>query len=443
VAGAGAAATAVFSARAQTVSEALTRRVVAAAGASGAAQVRQTGYRRGLGRSTQTLTVTLGPQARTPLRLQVTNHIQHGPFPGLRRVAQAVVDTELRFEDAQVQARLDGAFAGKTPRLHTVVGLNGDTDTRLGVPGGTLSTDGDTLTWQPLDAQLRSTARGLNTVADLSWPGFTVLSAGGGGSLRGLSLRSRTQRSGEDDLLGSGQSTLTMEQLSFGGGGQHASLRGVSVSAEGQRSGDAFYDALLKLGVDGLTVDGQTLENLQAHLAARHLARAPLNRLGRVVTELQHDRAEAGPQGTPALSAARQRDLTGAGLALLLQAPVLSIERLSVGEEGQEIVLSAQVTVPDATGLSAAHLGRLGQEGVGRSPRTLAGRLTMRADLSGGEGALRQLLAAAGEPLAGLGDGLDALVEAGYLRRDGERLSMSVRYAGGQGTLNGRALEGF
>ncbi len=437
-AGAAATATAVFSARAQTVSDDLTHRLVAAARASGAAEVRQTGYRRGLGRSTQTLTVTVGPRgAPKPLRLQVTNHIQHGPFPGLRGVAQAVVDTELRFEDAQLQARLDRVFAGKTPRLHTVVGLTGDTNTRLDVPGGILSEDGDVFTWQPLGGQFRSTADGLNTVTDVSWPSFTVLSAGGSSSLRGLSLRSRTQRNGDADLLGQGQSTLTIEQLSFGGG-QHAALRGVSISAEGQRRGDAFYDALMKYDVAEVTVDGQTLENMKLHLAARHLARGPLNRLTQVLNELQQERAGTGLKGTPALSAAQQRELTAAGLALLQQAPVLSIERLSVGDEGKQVVLSGQVTVPNAVGLRAADLEGFGLEEFEQWAQTLAGRLAMSADLSGSEGALRPLLAA-----AGVGDGLNTLVEAGYLRRDGERLSMSVRYSGAQVTLNGKALDRF
>lgn len=193
-AGAMAGATAVFSSRTQGITEDFTGRLVSGINASGVARVEKPVYRRGFTSSTQTMTVVLGSDARSgPVVLFVTNQIRHGPFPGLQGVGQATVDTQIRFADPGVQAQIDRAFAGKKPVIHTVVGLNGGTDTRIEVPGGSVTEDGGTVTWQALNGKVR--VNGLATASSLVWPGLTLRAPDGRAEISGVSLSGTSRRS--------------------------------------------------------------------------------------------------------------------------------------------------------------------------------------------------------------------------------------------------------
>lgn len=434
-AGAVAGATAVFSSRAQTLTRDLTDRLVSGVNASGVARVENPVYRRGFAGSTQTITVVVQPDAADPpVVLLVTNHIQHGPFPGLRGVGQAVVDTDIRFSDPQVQAQVDRAFGGQKPTIHTVVGLGGSADTRIEVPAGRVTQDGDTVTWQALTANVR--VDGLNTVSNLTWPGLTFQGPDGRGEISGVSLGGTSRRVGAEDGLGVGGGTFTVNRMAFTSGGQRVGLSNLKVTSESRLNGPEHYDALAQYDLGELTLAGTNLRNVQLHLGLRHLARAPLGRLAALVGELRRQtRSASTGTGTPDLTEAQTRQLQDDLLALLRGNPQLTLDRLSLSQPGGDIVLQGQASLPGAAGLTGEQLQMLAQ-----MPQMLAGMLDVSLKARANENALRDLLTLFGGKAGNLNGTVQGLIDAGYVRRSGQELSAEFRLREGQPTLNGQAL---
>ncbi|SMB90918.1 YdgA family protein [Deinococcus hopiensis] len=429
-AGAAAGATTVFSSRAQDVTRDFTTRFEAGLRASRMARVENVTYRRGLTESTQSMTVTLRPgAAEQAVVLLVMNHIQHGPFPGLRHLGQAVVNTEVRLADSAAQAQLDRAFAGRKPVIQTVIGFGGDTNTRVEVPTGRLTEDGSTVTWQPLAGNIR--VSGTQSDTRLNWPGLTVQGQDGQAQLAGVTLSSGSRRQGPGDTLGLGRSSFTVDRLTFRGSGERVDLSGLKVSSESRASGPDHLDALVSYDVGEFSATGTTLRNVGLHLGLRHLARAPLNRLLNTLGEPQAADG-AAPQFSAAQTAQMKTDL----MALLRGSPRLTLDRLSLRQSSGDVTLTGEVGLGGAAALSERELEMLGQ-----MPQMLAGMLDVRLDARASEKALNGLLAlfgqAGGQDLSGM---VKQLAEAGYVERRGGQLTAHFSMRGGQPLLNGQAL---
>lgn len=431
VAGALAGATAVTAGQTQGVTEELLGTLRTSLEATGLARVEGARYERGLLSSTQHMTVVVGPEGTDqPVRLLVTHHIQHGPLPGLRAVGRAVIDTDVRLADARAQAQVERAFGGKKPQLHTVVGLGGGVRTTVDVPAGRVTQEGTTVVWKPLTG--RVDVDGPRSAASFRWPGLQVTGLEGGGELSGLSVTSDTRRSGGDDRLGTGLSSLTVDRVTLRGEGQEVNLRGLNVSGDGKPNGPAHYDASVRYRVAELAVTGRTLRDVQLGLSVRHLARAPLNRLTRLTEEL---RGQTTPEFTPEQERRLEADL----LALLRDAPEVRVDRLSVSNRGGDIVLSGRAGLPGLRGASAEQVRQLTQ-----APALALGALDLRAELRAGERAVEELGALLGTEGAGQATALvRSLTESGYVRRDGDRLSADVQFKEGALSVNGQALGAF
>ena len=433
--GAYAGATAVFSGRAQTITQDFGRGLAAQVNSSGVATLSETGYRKGLTDSTQTLTLTLKEtpsDAGRPLTLLITNHIRHGPLPGLRGVGQATVDTTFRFADAGMQAEYEKLFPGEKPAIHTLVGLAGNTESRVTVPQGQTTQEGQTVTWKALGGTVR--VEGGRTSTDLGWPGLTSAGPEGKADFSGFRLAGTTQRSGPDDQLGTGDMAFTADRLSFSGEGQEVSLGGLKVASQTTRSGD-FYDAALKYGAAEVKVAGTDLKDVQLDLGLRHLDRAALQRLLAVSREVQNG-ARAG--ATPDLTDAQTRELEAAGLALLRGSPKLTLDRLSVTEPGGEIVLTGEASAQRL----AEQLAQGGAEDLRRMaavPAALMGLLDLRLEGRAPRQAIEDL-AALGGGAGDLTQTLEGLVGGGYVREAGGQLSTELKLTDGRLTLNGQAL---
>lgn len=439
VVGAYAGATAVFSGRAQGITQEFGRGLASQVNASGVATLRETGYSKGLTDSTQTMTLTLKEtelDAGKPLTLLITNHIRHGPLPGLQGVGQATVDTTFRFADTAMQAEYDRLFPGEKPAIHTLVGLAGGTESRVSVPQGQTTQDGQTVAWKALGGTVQVSGSRVST--DMSWPGLTSAGPEGKADFSGFKLSGTTLRSDPDDQLGTGDMAFTAERLSFSGEGQEVSLGGLKVSSQATQSGN-FYDSVVKYGVAEVKLAGTglkaDLKNVQLDLGLRHLDRAALQRLLAVSREAQ---GSAGAADTPSLTETQNKELEAAGLALLRGNPKLTLDRLSVTQPSGEIVFTGEASAQRL----ADRLGQGGAEDLRRMaavPAALLGLLDIRLEGR----APRQAL----EDLAGLGGGagdltgnIEALVGSGYVREEGGQLSAELNLTDGRLTLNGQAL---
>ncbi|GGS13408.1 YdgA family protein [Deinococcus knuensis] len=442
--GAYAGATAVFSSRAQTLTTDLTARLRASAAASGA-QVEQVSYARGFTHSTQVLRLTLPGSDGAPQELLVTNDIQHGPLPAFSGVGQATVTTTFRPGDPQTQAAYARAFPTRQPRIVTAIGLAGDTHSRVDVPGGTVTEQGTTVNWQPLDGTVD--VQGNDTRLNLSWPGLTVRDPGDGtptsGTVGRVTLTGENRRDGPDDPIGLGRVTLTLDRAGLDAGTDSMNMTGLTISAD-TTAQDGYLNSALRYDVGTLTLpgpDGTALRDLQLHLSLGHLAREPLARLATLLNEAQTDDTQPDAPGSPdpadplaALSPEQQTQARADLLALLKENPVLRLERLNVTQPGGNVTLTGQFSLPGAARLSDPDLQRLPDQ-----PDTLLPLADLRLNLSATQAALNDLLGTLG-PLAGLVDP-DTLISAGYLTRSGDQLSLDLRLEQGRATLNGQPLE--
>ncbi|WP_309571682.1 YdgA family protein [Deinococcus sp.] len=434
--GAFAGATAIFAGRTQTLARDLTTQLNTAASATGVVTVTQTAYQRGLTSSTQTMTIRMQPQGSDrPLDMILTNHIQHGPLPGLRSVGQAIIDTDIAFKDPQVQAAYVKAFPNRKPTLHTVVGLGGGTDSALDVPAGTVTDQGTTVTWQAASGTLN--VAGPDTRSALTWPGLTVVSSDGGATLSGLTANGTSRRTGDVGSLGTGSGTLAVQKIAVTGSGQAFDLGGLKVSSDTTESG-GYYSSAMKYDAATMNVAGQVFDDLQLHMGMNHLAGAPLQR---ILTVIQNAQKAAGTPATsgraamPDFTAAQQQQLQADVLALLKGQPVIQLERLSVRRPAGDVVVSGQVSVPGAATLNADQLAHLAQ-----APMMIGSMVSANLDVRGAEAAVTELLGSFGQNGAGVAQNLHAMEQDGYVTRSGGNLSTKLRVHNGDFTMNGKSL---
>ena len=406
--------------------------------ASGYAQVTGSSYQRGLLSSTQTMNIKLG-QDTERVNLVVTNHIQHGPLPGFRSVGNALIDTEVRFADPAIQAKVEQALNGKKPIIRTVVGLGGDTSTHINVPQGKLDENGAALSWQPLVGDVKIS--GLKTQTALNWPSFSAGDNSTSLTLSGMSVSGSSLKQSKDDVLGVGEQVMTLKSAIFrnaSGAATNLNLSDLRVSAgstleNGFYGGKVQYD-IGQIGFDTPGSGAQNFRKVQLHLSMNHLSQEPLARLVKALTEL----GKTGPdQSNPlaSLTPAQQQSLTDDALSLLRAQPVLAIDRLSLEQPSGEIVLSGKAELPGAASLTPESAQMLSA-----APMAALGMLRMQAQLSAAEPALRELLGSLSPGAAG---SLDSLIQTGYLKRQGNTLTSEVTFDKAGTRINGQALGGF
>ena len=447
LAGAYAGATAVFSSRAQTLTTDLTGTLRARAAASGA-QVEQVSYTRGFTHSTQVLRLTLPGSTGVSQTLLVTNDIQHGPLPALKGVGQATVTTTFRPEDPQAQAAYARAFPDRQPQVQTVIGLAGDTHSRVDVPGGTLTEQGTTVKWQALGGTVD--VQGNDTRLNLSWPGLTVSDPGDSNPTTGIigrvTLTGENRRSGPADPIGLGRASLTLDRAALQGDGASMNLTGLNISADTAAQGN-YLNSTVKYDVGTLSLPGpdgaaQSLRDLQLHLSLGHLAREPLARLLVLLNDAPRELDGAQP-GQPdsavsdplaGLSAAQQTQARADLLAVLQDNPVLTLDRLNVTQPAGNVTLTGRLALPGAARLNDSQLQALADQ-----PAVLLPLTDLQLKLSATRDALNTLLGNFG-PLAQMAD-IDTLISAGYLTRSGNQLGLDLRFDQGRATLNGQSME--
>ena len=310
-----------------------------------------------------------------------------------------------------------------------MIGLTGGSTTRVNVPAGQFTEDGDTLRWQPLVGTYR--ASGLETTADFTLPVVTVASADGTVSIDGVRMTGSSRKRNAKDPLGVGESAFVIERINAGEG---IGARNVRVSSVTSEQGAQYYGAVVKYEIGEMQVPGLSFKNLQLHASARHLARDPLVRIAQTFEAIQ-DEARRGKNAS-SFTKAQEDALMKDVLALLQAQPVIAVDRLSVQQPSGAVTLDATATLPDAQGLNAATLKE--------SPETLLAALNVRANLSGREQAVRELLTLADSGgRRGLAQNLGGLIEAGLLERKGDTVTATLNYGRGGMTLNGQDMGAF
>lgn len=409
-------------------------------------------YRKGLFSSTQELTLGLGcprdshNKSDATAQVTVRHRIQHGPLPGFKTAAAAVIDSELVL-DPVLAKRLE-AYIGQQPPIgaRTVVAFDGGYRMHVAVPSFNMQEARNRLEWQGLEADISADGwgPGHRVIYSVNMPGlaFSGQDARSKGEIqwRGLAMRGEV-RVGDVWWASAGKGSAEIASLSVvvdAPGPQGRSqpvrfaLRDAKFSSESARDGD-LMSAASRMSAVGQVQDA-VLETLDMQASIKRL---------HVPTYLRAIKSVAdgmGACGAPvdpgALMARLRQDL----LALLPYGPVYSLDRLAVQVGGKRAEVSYQasvegVTESDITGNA--------------DPITLATKVKVKGELKvpvswigstmayfqGGRGAND---VAAQAELAHVM--LEQGASQGLLIREGEFIRSGFALDKGQLTVNGKAL---
>lgn len=414
--------------------------------------VKESSFEKGFLQSTHRMVVQpVGAEDDPKAGWEVINHIQHGPLAG-GALARAVVDTEIRFLDPEVQAKFDQAVGGQKPRIHTVIGLGGEAVTDLELPAGTVNNQGESgseqaseVKWQPLTGQLHTSAQGRLTGYNLTWPGLQATAVddpSSNFSLENLSFVGKQNFQSAQDLIGTGEATFTVSRLAVGGSEESAvQMMNINVTSATTLPDPEHYDSQVSYSVGTLQLPEQTsIGGLNMQIGLRHLAREPMQQLAKVYEDVRRE-AQAGSDGSVEFTPEQEQQMEEATSqsvhALLAAEPVISLDKLGFDSPGKGMNISGQMAVKglaEALGTDEKTMPDW-EETMQLLPAHTQANLEVRTSPETMD-ALGQLGGATGLSAADL-------VSSGTFREEGGNLVSTLSYENGAISINGEPMGAF
>ncbi|MDL2344164.1 DUF945 family protein [Deinococcus sp. MIMF12] len=380
---------------------------------SGVASMKVGPFEKTLMGGTQDTVITLFPNS--PDRLDITLHsrLHNGPFPQGKSFGAARVVTEVLFP-AEVQAQLDKAFSGKKITAQTQVQFGGNSVTTYQVPSGQFSEAGDQMKWQALSGTVRT--RGDQVTGTGHWPGAVLQDNIGGMQMQVGRLSWDFQGTQTPDGLGDGKSELTLERLEGRSDGTPFALS--NLQSKWQVTGDDRYvHSAVQYLVGQLRMDNQTLEGLRLELSIKNLDRPALARLSALGSDL--DRVP-------------EAELNTLMTSLLRANPQLQLDRLSVGEGEQEVVITGRAVLQSSPDTN--------WELMMLDPTQLLSALQVQAQAQTQEAGLRELLSLTLDEQE-VNEVVDEGEALGLFVRRGELYQADLRMSADGAYLNGQPLQ--
>ncbi|HJS88901.1 MAG TPA: YdgA family protein [Steroidobacteraceae bacterium] len=390
-------------------------------------------YHRGVYRSTeiatyglrnpalQTLKIAGGAALLPGATITVKSTIEHGPLPGLRAPALAVIDSTVIAPPA-LQQEL-ASVLGSTPVLqaHTTIGIFGGASTELtGPPFNLRLADGSTLAWGGLTSTLKTNRNAARWSGQLIAPRLALQGAQGGIELSGLEYSGSQEKAFDELYLGTG--TFTIELIK---GSSHAgeySLQRVSISSTSKVDGE-FFDMRVDAATDAATLPSLQLKNLAYSESLEHVHGPSFASMMQAIRVAERQvGAKPGQLQTDLQQAVRQY-----GGEVLLHDPVLDIRQLSFSMPEGSFLLSAKISAP---GLARADLNW---------PAAIAAlqkHAEVTADVRVDNGLLQKLLAMGGSNPR-ITAQLTSFEQQGYLSAAAGAVATHLEYSAGRLTLNG------
>ncbi len=448
LAGAWAGSTVYSAGQAETVSTRLSGTIDAALKGNNLGRVERHTFARGLTSSTDDIYLVLGDKSG-PMKLHLRNRIQHGPLPGLSSVGQAIVETEIVWDDAGVQAAVDKAFGGKKPTLRTVIGLGGNADSALSVPAGSYESEkgagnqGKAM-WQALSGRFQTSSEGRGINGTLTWPGGSVSGAQGAAELK--DLRYTTDQQPYLAKLSQGKSSFTVASVTLPQGvGRMDTLNVTTITApSGTNLGGTSMQSRTQATVASLDASGQKFSDLNLVLSASRLSSAALEDLIGLTQTPEYKALTSQATGKTDDAALKRllADLTPILQKLLAGNPELRIDKVSAQTpQGRlQFALGAQVVNGDKIDLKAL----LGQDALSAGASNpallgLLGNLKLSADIEGQEAVIAGLLGSSGnDTAASIAQSIDPMVQQGMITRTGDILKTHLEFSQGGATINGK-----
>ncbi len=289
-----------------------------------------------------------------PLRFTLKTVIQHGPLPGFTSFAAGSASTVVEFDDP-IQKKVAEAFGGK-PAL--------DIQTRYDFQGGGQGTLKSSpfktlIPGQSANSQAILSGDGLEIVVDFTRhmeqyslrggaPRFELAEPNGPRmTMTGLRMESRQQRMFADDpLLYSGSQQFSLAEVSIDPGpenGEKIGLKDLTYDVQVPASGD-FVDVIARMGAGTVQIGEQNYGPASYDFSLKHLHARKLMTLNRsfmaiyTKPEMLQDQAQLMQELAP---------MKDQFVALLLDSPVLSLDRISFRTPEGEAKISASVRLVD------------------------------------------------------------------------------------------------
>jgi hypothetical protein len=431
---------------------------------------------RGLFSSTRTVTVQLGclpttmmapltnrvPGAPQPLLIRWRDRIQHGPFPGGRRLGFATIDTELLLP-AQWQAKLEKVLAGQPLlRAHTEIGFDGKFVSQLKLAA--LKMDAvrhGSFESKPVDVRFSSNAgnsgpsayalelSGVELRANLHGERFALklgrLDSQGevrlqDGLLRWLSPGKASGKLASLELDGSAPGTHGARSTPV-----HARFDAVQFGAESSLE-KGLWSGTKRLSFKG-KVDDVSIDKIEIRTSIKRVHAASYQKL---LSSLLGTALRCEPSGRPTAQAAMFPDLQRDLGSLLLYDPEYSLDSLAIELDGKRAELSYAA---GTRGVTADDLKReipelLMSKGVLRASAKV--QLGLIADVMRKIAASLPADTKASADAPGAADGaqatafvngmVDQFVASGYLVREGDFITVSSAIEAGQLVVNGKPM---
>lgn len=378
------------------------------------------------------------PAPLPPLRITLKTSIQHGPFPGFNALAAGSATTVIEFDDP-IQKKVLEAFGGKQPMdIRTVYDFQGGGRSTVTSPAfklamkgqiegtqATLSGDGLQTAIEFTRSMERYSMRGDAPRFELSDPNGPRL------TMTGMRIEADQQRLFADDpLLYAGSQLVSIAALEIDPGaekGQKIALKEMKYDVQLPVAGE-FVDLIAKFGAGEVRVGEQNYGPAAYDFSLKHLHARKLAALNRDFMAL-YSKPEAlqDPQQLMQ-SIAPMKDKF---VALLLDNPVLSLDRIAFRLPEGEAKISASVRLIDAKAEDFA------------IPMMLIAKLEAAADVAL-PAALATTLAAGKEASEeevqmrkqGAEQSIANLVQQGYAANENGVIKSRIAFKGGQLLVN-------
>lgn len=299
------------------------------------------------------------PAPFPPLRVTVRTSIQHGPFPGLNTLASGSAHSVLEFEEP-LQKKVLEAFGGKPPlEIRTLYDFQGGGRSTLTSPPFKLIVPGDTENRQAVVSgdgveMTGEFTRGLERYSVLgSARRFEITDPNGMHLvIAGLGVESRQQKQFPDEpLLYTGSQQVSLSEFSIDPGASDnpgetpkIALKDLKYDVQTPAAGE-FVDVIARFGAAGLLVGEKNYGPANYDISLRHLnARKAMKLYRDVMAVYARPEVMQDPEKLmPALAPMKDQLV-----ALLVDSPVVSIDRISFRTPEGEAKVSASVRLADA-----------------------------------------------------------------------------------------------
>ena len=378
------------------------------------------------------------PAPLPPLRLTAKTSIQHGPFPGFKTFGAGSASTVIEF-DEPLQKKVAEAFGGRPALdIQTLYDFLGGGQGTLKSPPFKIVVPGQTQ-----DGQAILSGDGLEMVVDFtrhmeqyamrgSAPRFELGEPNGPRmTMTGLRMESRQQRMFADDpLLYSGSQQFSLAEISIDPGqenGQKIGLKELKYDVQVPASGD-FIDIIARMGAGTVQIGEQNYGPASYDFSLKHLHARKLMVLNRSFMGLYTKPEMLQDQAQMMQALAPMKDQF---VALLLDNPVLSLDRISFRMPEGEAKISASVRLVDVKAEDFANPMLLPAKIDAAADIALPAKLM--ATLAGGK-AESEEEAQLSKQMAE--QSIDNIVRQGYATLDGGLLKSRITFKAGQLLVN-------